>query len=165
MRVMLPAAGLAFLIAALPVSAQITTGSVGQGVRGDTYAGMKLLIRRRTVSGTVKQSDTERKHLVLASTSGKPGTEVHVDVGPALIRAGKGQAKFDDLKVGDKLRIFGEVTIQGGLRAMEITAPKERMTIPPPVKPPKVKVPKEPKPKKGTDKKVDEKKPAVSPAS
>ena len=42
-------------------------------------------------------------------------------------KAGKGGAKFEDIKVGDKISVYGESTVQGGLRSMEMRLPKERM--------------------------------------
>jgi len=109
------------------------------GVGGQTTGAMKLLIKRRTVSGAVKSSDADKKYLVVASGEGKDAKEVLIDVGPSLIKAGNGSATFKDIQPGDKVRVYGEVMVQGGVRAMEITLPKERMTIPPPEKPKKVK--------------------------
>lgn len=94
-------------------------------------------IRRKEISGTVKSLDAEKKKLVVQTGKGSKTKDVPVDVGPSLIRAGKGGATFADIRSGDKITVLGEVTIQGGLRAMEITLPKERMSIPPPEKPKK----------------------------
>lgn len=87
--------------------------------------GLSFKIKRRSVSGEVKSVDATKKTLVLASSS----KEVPVDVGPAIIRAGNGMATFADLQVGDKLSVYGETTVQGGIRAMTIQAPKERKSV------------------------------------
>jgi len=68
---------------------------------------------------------------VLAVRKSRTEKEIPVDVGPALIRAGKGGATFADIQVGDRVEAYGEVTIQGGLRAIELSLPKERMSIAP----------------------------------
>lgn len=86
----------------------------------------RFQIKRRTVSGRVKSVDTEKKTFVVAGSK-----ETAVDVGPSLIKAGKGSATVNDIKVGDRVKVFGEATVQGGIRAMEITLPSERMSIPP----------------------------------
>ncbi len=130
-------------------------GGLGSGVQGQNVAGMRLLIKRRTVSGVVKAADAEKKVLTLAAGEGKEAKEVMIDVGPSRIVAGKGGATFADLKPGDKLKVYGEVMAQGGVRAMEITAPKERMSILPPEKPKKVKGEREVKP--GEDEKPETK--------
>jgi hypothetical protein len=117
-----------------PSGAQIFPGGgYGRGNPNtqDRDHGVNTTSKRKTVSGTVKSVDTQHKLMVVSGESGKTGKDVPVDVGPSLIKAGKGSAKFDDIKVGDKLKVFGEVTAQGGLRAMEITLPASRMTIPP----------------------------------
>ena len=81
-------------------------------------------------------------------------------MGPSLIKAGKGSATFADIKDGDKVKVYGEVMVQGGIRAMEITLPKERMSIPPTpkVKPVKAAKTETPKDADKTDKKADDKK-------
>ena len=74
---------------------------------------------------------------MLFRSRGSKTLDVPVDVGPSLIKAGKGGATFADIRTGDKVKVYGEVTVRGGIRAMEITLPKERMSIPPPEKPKK----------------------------
>jgi hypothetical protein len=115
--------------AAGSASAQIYPGGGGglnTGKNDDTNR-LKFGIKRRTASGTVKSLDNDRKTLVLASGA----KELPIDVGPSVIKAGKGGATFADIKVGDKISVYGESTVQGGLRAMEMHLPKERMSIPP----------------------------------
>lgn len=97
----------------------------------DTGKAFQFNIQRRSTSGVVKSLDAEKKTLVLETGKGK---EMPIDVGPSLIKAGKGRATYEDIQVGDKISVYGESTVQGGLRAMEITLPKERMSIAPPKK-------------------------------
>jgi hypothetical protein len=115
--------------AAGSASAQIYPGGGGglnTGKTDDTNK-LKFAIKRRTASGMVKSLDNDRHTLILASGQ----KEIPVDVGPSVIKAGKGGAKFEDIKVGDKISVYGESTVQGGLRSMEMRLPKERMSIPP----------------------------------
>ena len=91
-------------------------------------------IKRRTVNGIVKSLDKEKRTLLLVPRKGKEAKEVLILVGPSEIRAGKGGATFADIQEGDRIRVYGETTVQGGVRAMEITLPAERMSIPPPPK-------------------------------
>lgn len=100
--------------------------------------GLKFKIKRRSVSGTVKAVDPDKRTLVLASTQG--AKDVPVDASLGEIKAGKGSAKVADIRTGDKITVYGEVTVQGGLRAMEITLPPSRMTVPPAPKVKKQKV-------------------------
>lgn len=120
------------LVAAQAASAQIIPGGgsnsrIGNGNTRDDTGRVKFSIKRKRVSGTIKSLDSDRKWLVLTVSK----KEMPIDVGPSIIRAGKGRATFEDMKVGDKISVYGESTVQGGLRAMEITLPKERMSIPP----------------------------------
>lgn len=109
--------------------AQVIPGNRGPGrTPDDTGKVFQFNIKRRAVSGTVKSLDEDRKVVMLE----QKGKEMPIDVGPSLIKAGPGKATFADIKVGDKISVYGESTVQGGLRAMEITLPKERMSIPPP---------------------------------
>ena len=98
----------------------------------DTGKPFQFSIKRRSVKGAVKAVDADKKTLLLDLGKGK---EIPIDVGPSLIKAGKGRATFTDIQVGDKIEVYGESTVQGGVRAMEITLPKERMSIAPPTKP------------------------------
>ena len=104
----------------------------------DVNRGLQFNIKRRTVRGTVKSVDSDKKLLVVQAGQEK-AKDVLIDVGPSRIRAGRGQATVADIKPGDKISVYGESMVQGGLRAMEITLPKERMSIAPPEKPKKVK--------------------------
>lgn len=124
------------LAAGSMASAQIIPGGGGGGSNGglgngntrdDTGKVFQFAIKRKSVSGTIKSVDSDKKWVVLAVKQ----KEMPIDVGPSIIRAGKGKATFEDMKVGDKISVYGESTVQGGLRAMEITLPKERMSIPP----------------------------------
>jgi len=110
-------------------------------------------IKRRFVNGVVKSRDAEKKVVVLNTGGEKQAKELPVEVGPCRIFAGPGKATLADIQVGDKVRIYGESTIQGGLRAMDVWLPKERMSIPPPEKPKKIKLtPEEKKAKREADK-------------
>jgi hypothetical protein len=122
-----------------PVLAQLYPGRPTTDRNQDTGKAFQFNIKRRSINGSVKSLDSEKKILVVASGKDKGLKEVPVDVGPAVIKAGKGSATFADIQVGDKITVYGESTVQGGLRAMEITLPKERMSIAPPSKPKKVK--------------------------
>jgi hypothetical protein len=121
------------LLLAGVAAAQILPGGANTVDRTprDTGKAFDFQIKRRTVSGVVKSLDGEKKTLVLESGKGKEAKDVPVDVGPAVLKAGKGLATFEDIKVGDKITVYGETTVQGGLRAMEMTLPKERMSIAP----------------------------------
>ena len=120
----------------------------------DTGKAFQFSIKRRSVKGAVKSLDSDRKTLVLDLGKEK---EIPIDVGPSLIKAGKGSATFADIKVGDKISVYGESTVQGGVRAMEITLPKERMSIAPPSKPKREKKPKEAEAKEAKEAKEGEK--------
>jgi hypothetical protein len=115
----------------------------GARINTDSRTPQKLKIPRKTVSGLVKAVDVEKKLFTLTAKNSGKELELPIDVGPSLIKAGKGSATMADIQSGDKVRVWGEVTAQGGIRAMEITLPKERMSIPPPQKPKRVKVKKE----------------------
>lgn len=108
-------------------------------------------IERRTIAGTVKSVDAEKKTLVLVAKK----ADITIDASAGIIRAGKGSALVGDIQVGDKVKVFGETTVQGGLRAMEMTLPKERMTVPPPSK--EIKTEKRPDRKKADPKGSDPK--------
>jgi hypothetical protein len=133
-------------LAAHGVGAQVALPGSGTRLPRDARGNLKLQIKRETVSGTVKSVDTARKQLVLQAGKEKKAREVPVEVGPCVIKAGKGSATLADIQVGDKVRVFGEVTVQGGLRAMEITLPAERMSIPPAGKKKPAEAPAEKKP-------------------
>lgn len=124
------------LLAAGAARAQYPPGGVMGGntqLPRDARGNLKLQIKRSTISGVVKTVDTDKKQLIL-DTKSKKGHEIPVEVGPCIIKAGKGSAHLADIQAGDKIRVYGETTVQGGLRAMEITLPSNRMTIPPPSK-------------------------------
>jgi len=155
------------LLAAGAARAQYPPGGVmggGTQLPRDARGNLKLQIKRSAISGVVKNVDADKKQL-LVDTKSKKGHEVPVDVGPCIIKAGKGSARLADIQPGDKIHVYGEVTVQGGLRAMEITLPSSRMTIPPPSKAERLAAEKkaaEEKNKmnaegKGADKKPDEK--------
>lgn len=128
------AATLGLTALAGPTFAQVLPRSTdrNRGTTDDTGKAFQFSIKRRSVSGTVKSVDADRKTLVLDQGKSK---EIPIDVGPSLIKAGKGSATFTDIQVGDKISVYGESTVQGGLRAMEIQLPKQRMSIAPPSKP------------------------------
>jgi hypothetical protein len=119
-----------------------TTGIPSESGKDATFK-----IKRKTISGTVKSVDVPKKRLVMENGKGSKAAEIPVEVGPSIIKAGKGGATVADIRAGDKITVFGELTVQGGIRAMEITLPKERMSIAPPEKPKKTSkkdAPKEP---------------------
>jgi hypothetical protein len=131
---LLPALAGSLLLAGA-AGAQLPGGVLGRGtdLTRDARGNLKLTIRRSTISGVVKSVDAEKKQMIV-ETKNRKAPEVPVDVGPCIIKAGKGSAKLADIQPGDKVRVYGEVTVQGGLRAMEISLPSSRMTIPPPSK-------------------------------
>lgn len=149
----------------LPVMAGVlmpATGALAQFPRTynrdqglyDTGPKGSYKIQRRTIEGTVKSVDAEKKALILTAKK----AEVPIDASAGIIRAGKGSALVGDIQVGDRVTVFGETTIQGGLRAMQMTLPKERMSIPPPakeVKPAKSSAPKSSAPKSSDSKGSD----------
>jgi len=124
---------------------QLPRGTTVDRTPRDTGKAFDFQIKRRSLSGVVKSLDAEKKSLVLETGKGKDAKETLVDVGPAVLKAGKGHAVFADIKVGDKVSVYGETTVQGGVRAMEMTLPKERMSIPPAGKPKKEPKPEAPK--------------------
>ena len=138
-RVVWMAAVVLGAVAAGPVLAQLYPGRPSTDRTQDTGKAFQFSIKRRSVSGSVKSVDGEKKTLVVQTGKDKSLKETPIDVGPAIIRAGKGQATFADIHVGDKISVYGESTVQGGIRAMEITLPRERMSIAPASKPKKVK--------------------------
>lgn len=144
-RLLAPAVGLSLLLSQA-CGGQYLPRTGGSRLPSENRLDPNLKIKRKTVSGTVKAVDSEKKTLIVASGKSDKAADVPVDVGPSLIKAGKGGATLVDIKVGDKIRVWGEVTVQGGLRAMEITLPKERMSIPPVVKKKDVKSKEEKKP-------------------
>lgn len=154
-------AGLLLALAAGGARAQLSLPRQNDRRDNENRASLGLKIARRTVSGLVKSLDPEKRLFVLTTGKGERARDVAVDVGPSLIKAGKGGATFADLHAGDKVSVWGEVTVHGGLRAMEITLPKERMSIPPPEKPKREKKSDEKKAdsKKTEDKQPDEKQP------
>lgn len=87
-------------------------------------------IKRTTVSGTIKSIDVEKRTLVLERHKSRRTREVPIDVGPSVIKAGKTPGTFADLAVGDLIRVYGEETVQGGVRAMEITLPRRPAAAP-----------------------------------
>lgn len=127
------------MLLAGPVAAQFGRAPVNPFPE-DSRGQRGFQIKRKTVQGTVKSADAEKKLLVLNLGDEKDAKELSVEVGPCRIFAGPGSATLADFKPGDKLKIFGETTVQGTLRAMDIWAPKERMSIAPPEKPKKVKL-------------------------
>lgn len=114
-------------------------GAIFNEDRTDSRGNRGALIKRRSIAGVLKSKDPEKKLFVVTLDGSKQQYDVPVDLGPVPIDAGKGRATLVDLQPGDRLKVFGEVTIQGGIRAMEVTAPPERMSIAPPEKPKKVK--------------------------
>lgn len=121
------------LLVAGTAQAQISLpGNNNNQLPKDAATGTKLNIKRKTVNGVVKSLTPERKLLVIAAGKETATKDMPIDVGPSIIKAGKGAAKYADIQVGDKITVFGEVTVQGGIRAMEITLPANRMSIPPP---------------------------------
>lgn len=105
--------------------------------RDSGTGGQRYRIKRRTEKGDVKSLDPQKQTLVMVVGKGEQAKEVPVDIGPSIIQAGKGSARFEDIRVGDRIRVYGEETVQRGLRAMEVTLPPDRMTIPPPPRPDK----------------------------
>ncbi|HEU4754040.1 MAG TPA: hypothetical protein VFU47_13100, partial [Armatimonadota bacterium] len=133
------AALLGLALFSLPAGAQVIGGPIGGGgiqQPNETTAPRKYQIPRRTVSGVVKSVDKEKMTVTVATGKGKSEKLVPVDASAGVYKAGKGSATFQDIHEGDKIKVYGEATVQGGLRAMEITLPKERMSIAP-VKPEK----------------------------
>jgi len=144
-------------LAAGPAQAQVFPRPTGPRLPSESGKNEGFRIKRKTVSGTVKSVDVEKKKMVVETGKGSKSAEMIVDVGPSVIKAGKGGATLGDARAGDKVTVYGEITIQGGIRAMEITLPKERMSIAPPEKPKKVSKKdakaEEPKPEDPKDKK------------
>ncbi len=122
-----------------PVAAQFGTAPVNPFPE-DSRGNRGFQIKRKTVQGSVKSTDGEKKLLVLNVGDEKEPKELRVVVGPCRIFAGPGSATLADFKPGDKLKVYGETTVHGNLRAMDIWAPKERMSIAPPEKPKKIKL-------------------------
>src|SRR5207302_10019029 len=114
--------------------AQLGPGGYGTSspLPKDARSNPKLGIKRSTASGVVKAVDADKKQVILTTGKDRKVRDMPIDVGPCVIKAGKGSAKFDDIHPGDRMSVYGEVTVQGGLRAMEITLPASRMSIPPP---------------------------------
>src|SRR4028118_1941755 len=76
----------------------------------DPGKGLEFNIKRKTVRGTVKSVDNDKKMLVVQAGNEK-AKDVVIDVGPSLIRAGKGKATVADIKPGDKISVYGESTV------------------------------------------------------
>jgi len=114
----------------LPGLASAQLGPIGgRGPQPPADTGRRSYhIKRRTISGVVKTIDPEKRTLVLTTSSKK---DVAVDMYAGLIKAGKGGATLADLQPGDRLSIYGETDVHGGLRAMETQAPASRMSIKP----------------------------------
>jgi len=135
------------MAAALPASAQILGGTPYVAPNRDASPINAGNIPRKRVQGTVKSLDNDKRTLMLSVLGkNKKPVEMAIDVGPSLIFAGKGNATFADIHADDPIKVWGEMTVQGGIRAMEITLPPSRMSIPPPPKPEKHKKKKASKP-------------------
>jgi hypothetical protein len=96
----------------------------------ETTTGRSYKIKRKTVHGTVKAVNKDKKSLTVA-VDRDGGKEVPVDASGGIIRAGKGWGTVADIQPGDKIRVYGESTVQGGVRSMEMTLPPARMSIAP----------------------------------
>src|SRR4051812_10293202 len=121
-RVLTAVAGAVLLASA--AGAQVAVpGYGGAQLPKDARATPHYTIKRATVRGTIKSIDVTKKQVMVDAGHDKKAREMPVDVGPCIIKAGKGSATLADFKVGDKISVYGETTVQGGLRAMEVTVP------------------------------------------
>ena len=87
----------------------------------------KYTIRRKTVRGVVRSIDPAKWVVML---EGDKGELIPVEAKLALLYAGKTAPSLTDIRLGDRIRVYGEVTIQGGIRGMEIHLPKPSRSQP-----------------------------------